>query len=568
MISRKLNILRKDILQHKTVALPFEQDNIFNQCNDLLPAYLQTYGAQYAQVFFWNLPASPLLARCRQILPAAQDVNSNKQMLLELLHYSAKRGKKLPGLLICGNYMQDKVQITQKINGFHILFCNFSSDLTFAHRNRQVVWQATGQYVRQSWRWEKRWHQLSAAAQQLLSLCTWWGGQEVPYLSLFQVQDAKHRAHYLNCAAELRAAGFSCPAPAGIVELVPSVLAWQHRRHQHRRQSEDGNQLSLACALLMQQLAETDIAPPLLKQLTRLAENLLPHLAHDTSLCIHLLQQLERHNQDDLPQAEELLTRILILQKKAGRRMQIILSHNLLAQNVKRQGRMGEAQEHLLQALQLCQQGLNTESGSMYQHMHGICLSNLARLFAARGQHLAACDLELQALDLLRANLGQSDPQVLTVMQNLAHSLLHLPANESTEATLTILLEEHLQIFGDSDQRSQQLMNQLAGNLQQQHKLAQAQQWSARLLTARRQSFGPHHSDTSVAAYELMCLHLELEQTPQALLVFDNYLHWLAQTPVLRLSEEQGRIRQALMEVAPLQQRVHQPQADQHLRLH
>ncbi|MBI3229856.1 MAG: tetratricopeptide repeat protein, partial [Burkholderiales bacterium] len=263
---------------------------------------------------------------------------------------------------------------------------------------------------------------------------------------------------------------------------------------------------TLSC--LRTSLTHIEQAKPLRRLWRQHIDYFLAHQPCPARAAAQLLLLLEALYQDQPKTAEVLLRQALhLLEDKApAPSAESLHCRNLLAQNLKQQGRLDEAQVWLVESLQLARHKDGEETRACC-----FLLSNLARLFAQRGQHLAALELEQQALQLLRQRLSDADPHVQAVMQNLAHSLQQVAADEKSQSLLHELVILHVRLFGEDDQRSQALMDQLAGNLFQQHKILDAAYWMGRVLKARRHLYGAHHVETSIAAYELMCLHCESE---------------------------------------------------------
>lgn len=394
--------------------------------------------------------------------------------------------------------------------------------------------------------------ELSSGARHLLGIFAWFGPQALPYLLLLQAHQGAERASWQMCAQELIALQFCQAAnlsnPDGedwpTLEFSPTVQYLQ-------RAMGDANDALCAQQLLQDLLSMPSLPKALLPHLACHLEYLLAHQQQAPEQAALLLQQLEQHYQHQPRESEVLLRRILDLKhaskpNHSATDADTLAYQNLLAQNLKNQGRLDEAQQLLFSALQLARQHLGENAPETC-----IYLNNLARLFATRGQHLAAVELEQQALAILRRVLGEAHPHVLAVMHNLSHSLLHLPADEKVEALLEELVQIHLRIFGECDWRSQAAMDQLAGNLFAQHKLAEAAGWSERVLLVRKQLFGVQHAETTIAAYDLMCLYFELEQAGQAYQIFNEYLVWLQHANALRLSEQQKQICHLLREFLP-----------------
>lgn len=389
--------------------------------------------------------------------------------------------------------------------------------------------------------------ELSAGARHLLGVAAWFGPQPLPWQLLLQAQGAE-RGSWEACALELVQLQFChaerWPNPESedweTLEFSPTVQYLQ-------RTLGDPNDGLCAQQLLQDLLASTRLPKTLLPLFASHLEYLLAHQHQPPEQAALLLQLLEQHYQHQPVESEALLRRILELRNACGEPDADTLDcQNLLAQNLKIQGRLDEAQQLLFSALTLARQhlGENAPQTSIY-------LNNLARLFALRGQHLAAIELEQQALSILRRALGDAHPQVLAVMHNLAHSLTQVTATPEIEAMLLELVQIHLRQFGESDWRSQAMMDQLAGNLFAQHKLAEAAYWSEKVLAARHQLFGLRHTETSIAAYDLMCLYFELEDAAKACRVFQDSLAWLLTTPLSRVGEQQVQIAQQLQEFLP-----------------
>lgn len=399
--------------------------------------------------------------------------------------------------------------------------------------------------------------QLGEKARRLLGICAWLGPQALPYQLLLQAESADDLAAWDAAAQQLHDYQLGIltqlPNPAGGswpgLEFAPAIQSAQ-------RLFGSANDAYDAQTVLHDMLCQEKLPLSLVPLISSHLEYLFTQRQLDAGITAGLLQQLEAHYQHLPHESEVLLRRILNLRAQLECNQNDIATtlacQNLLAQNLKAQGRLNEAQDLLCATLQEARTALGEDAPQV-----GIYLSNLARLFAQRGQHLAAVELEQQALEGLRRNLGDTHPHVLAVMHNLAHSLQHIPADKKAEKHLMQLVQLHLSVFGEMHWRTQEVMDLLSGCLFQQNKLYEAAKWSERVLTIRRQLFGLEHAETTVAAYDLMCLHLEIEQFEKAYQIYQECLAWL-QTST-HLNEQQRQIMLLLHDMLPSSR--HEPAA-------
>ncbi|WP_338849765.1 tetratricopeptide repeat protein [Massilia sp. W12] len=386
---------------------------------------------------------------------------------------------------------------------------------------------------------------LSAGARHLLGIFAWFGPQALPWQFFLQGDQSaswQARVQELINLQFCQAGGLANPE-GGIwptLEFSPSIQYLQ-------RALGDPNDAFCAQQTIQDVLSSAKLPKALLPLFASHLEYLLAQQKHSPDQAALLLQLLEQHYQHQLHESEVLLRRILALRtENRSPDAEALDCQNLLAQNLKTQGRLDEAQQLLFSALSMARQHLGESAPQT-----SIYLNNLARLFALRGQHLAAIELEQQALSILRRALGDAHPQVLAVMHNLAHSLSQVPATPEVEALLQELVQIHLRLFGECDWRTQAMMDLLAGNLFAQNKLKQAASWLEKVHAVRKSLFGARHVETTIAAYDLMCIWCELENAGAASQVFHDSLAWLLTTPLNRVCEQQAQIAQLLQDFLP-----------------
>ncbi len=592
MISTKLEALRSLFAQHAQVALlSSADDDIDTVCmeqNHLAKLYAQAYRQSYREILWLDARNRALLRltslhACQRLglipkpdednLASATPANISNGRIIDpcQLLQDWLQQTQLTVLCIVENASEPLRLAIASPSALHVLYCSSSQKwpacAIYSVDEANKSKRGASKHAWNSANLAATWAKLSAASQALLTSCAYLGPLPLP-MSCLPLCCAPANAEkpvppaanaqpgcdpqmllllqlteLMQCRFAKRAEwrdvhGNSWPC----LQIAPACQAWLRKNGK----LEDA---SYTMALLQSAFANGAQVAAYLPLLHQHLEYFLIYSHSSPKQTALLLLQLEAHYQQQAHESEALLRRVLQLLP-----LNNLLEYsdeyfeccNLLAQNLKQQGRLDEAQELLIASLQIARQVIGE-----WAVQTCIFMSNLGRLLAQRGQHLAALELEQQAMQGLRRSLPDKHPHVQAVMRNLAHSLHQIPLDAKAESLLQQLVDIQLRLFGECDQHSQALMDQLAGHFFEQHKLHKAVHWMARVLAVRKQLFGARHAETSIAAYELLCLYCEREEGELALRIFEEHLAWLQKANPAQLHEQQREIRELLQDFPP-----------------
>lgn len=564
MISTKLEELRSLFAQHAKVALLSSKDDQYrDSCMEqfhLATSYAQAYSQSYREILWLDARNSALLRltslhACQQL-----GISSGIDPFLQLQKELAQQSRHAPVLCIIEH--ADAAFLSHASFGAmqHFLICCRLTRLP-SDKTDYVAYVPAPEYLLDNAIAAQRqtpsalatqWHSLSDASRQLLTNCAYLGPLPLPMsclplLNEHATLDLREqvlellRKEIVERVEWRDSTGNAWPC----LRFSPALQHWL-RNYLDDDSENQANAVANSLLLLQSAFANASQVSIFLPLLHQHLEYFLLFSNSSDSHCATLLLQLEAHYQDLPIEGEALLRRIMTLLPtpcSAEQSAPYFACRNLLAQNLKQQGNFDDAQELLINSLQSASQILGEADPQTCFFM-----INLGRLCAQRGQHLAAIELEHHAMLKLRANFPDAHPHVQAVLHNLASSLQQVVLDEKGEALLQELVEIQLRVFGECDQRSQALMDQLAGHFSQHNKLQQAVHWMARVLAVRKQLFGARHVETSIAAYELMCLHCEQEEGARASRVFQEHLAWLQNANLTKLHQQQQEIRTLLLD--------------------
>lgn len=566
MISTRLEALRSLFVQQAKVAILSSKDDFYrDSCMEqfhLATSYAQAYCQNYRAILWLDARSTTLLRLSSLHACQRLGVCSGNDPFLRLQKELAKPSQLAPVLCIIEHADAALLNNTNFGSAQHFLVCcdltRLSSDKTdyviYAPPAECLLEDAIAAQRHTPAALASQWQSLTEASRQLLANCAYLGPLPLPMSCLPLLNDhtpldlGEQVLELLQKEVAERvewrdSAGNAWPC----LMFSPALQQWQ--RHHLTATSLTTSQASAtANSLLLLQSAFSNVSQSgvFLNLLHRHLEYFLLFSGSSDNHCATLLLQLEAHYQHLPLEGEALLRRVMALLPTPCNEEQqapYFACRNLLAQNLKQQGNLDEAQELLIASLQSATEILGEADPQTCFFM-----SNLARLCAQRGQHLAAIELGHHAMLRLRSNLPDTHPHVQAVLHNLASSLQQVVLDEKGEALLQELVEIQLRVFGECDQRSQALMDQLAGHFSHHGNLQQAVHWMARVLAVRKQLFGARHVETSIAAYELMCLHCEREEGVQASRVFHEHLAWLRKANLEKLHPEQQEIRTLLLD--------------------
>jgi CHAT domain-containing protein/tetratricopeptide (TPR) repeat protein len=189
------------------------------------------------------------------------------------------------------------------------------------------------------------------------------------------------------------------------------------------------------------------------------------------------------------PLAEQALE--LAREKLGTRDPQTLTSLNNLAFLYKAQGRHGEAELLLREALQ---GGLGS-------------LNNLALLYQAEGRYGEAEPLYREALQAGREVLGPRHPDTLTSLNNLATLYEAQGRYGEAEPLYQEALQASREVLGPRHPQTLASLNNLASLYDSQGRYGEAKPLFQEALQARREVLGPRHPDTLISLNNLAALY-------------------------------------------------------------
>jgi tetratricopeptide (TPR) repeat protein len=132
-------------------------------------------------------------------------------------------------------------------------------------------------------------------------------------------------------------------------------------------------------------------------------------------------------------------------------------------------------------------------------------LGNLATAVARarRPDHERALALHREAIELLRHELGEHHPQLISARLNLGRALAYAKKPEESEAELRVALERAREVWGEDHPHTARVWGTLGLTLASRKRTAEAEDALRRSLAARERSLGPDHQEVANALFNL-----------------------------------------------------------------
>jgi tetratricopeptide (TPR) repeat protein len=176
------------------------------------------------------------------------------------------------------------------------------------------------------------------------------------------------------------------------------------------------------------------------------------------------------------------------------------------------------------------------------------CLSNLAELYQAQGRYGEAEPHVKEALQARREVLGSRHPDTLNSLNNLAELYQAQGRYGEAEPLLKEALQASREALGPRHPDTLMSLNNLAGLYQAQGRFDEAEPLYLEALQASRETIGSHHPDTLVVQLNMAALLVNRDHPDDAVRTLQqmepNLLAWVGQE---LYSTEGGAVRRRLV---------------------
>ncbi len=167
---------------------------------------------------------------------------------------------------------------------------------------------------------------------------------------------------------------------------------------------------------------------------------------------------------------------------------------------------MGVDRNRTAEALQLGEQSLAQLAGLgprplLQARLEGNLATAVAR--ARTPDHERALSLHANAIALLREQLGEDHPHMITARLNLGRALSYAQRYEDSEVELRATLERAQHVWGDDHPHTARIWGTLGLTLMSLDRTNEAEDALTRSLRARERSLGADHQDVASALYNL-----------------------------------------------------------------
>ena len=176
-----------------------------------------------------------------------------------------------------------------------------------------------------------------------------------------------------------------------------------------------------------------------------------------------------------------------------------------------REGRYGEAEPLLVEALIIRKQLLGSEHPEV-----ATTLNNLALLYQTQGRYEEAESLFVEALVIRKQLLGSEHPEVATTLNNLALLYQMQGRYEEAEPLLVEALVMRKQLLGSEHPEVSMTLNNLALLYQSQGRYKDAEPLFVEALAMRKQLLGSEHPEVATTLNNLASLYQSQERYEEA----------------------------------------------------
>jgi tetratricopeptide (TPR) repeat protein len=176
-------------------------------------------------------------------------------------------------------------------------------------------------------------------------------------------------------------------------------------------------------------------------------------------------------------------------------------------------------------------------------------LNSIAETLWELGDNRGARALEEEALETRRRILGEGHPDVLFSMHNLAVTLSDLGDYSGARELEEKALEIYLRLYGEEHPETLRAYKNISMTLKAQGDFSSARGLLEETLPTCRKVFGLKHHDTSIPAFNLFALYMDLGLVEEARILYHSDLAWILECEPSGLGDYQQRIQGWLREL-------------------
>ncbi|KAJ7721639.1 P-loop containing nucleoside triphosphate hydrolase protein [Mycena metata] len=145
-----------------------------------------------------------------------------------------------------------------------------------------------------------------------------------------------------------------------------------------------------------------------------------------------------------------------------------------------------------------------------------LSMGNLASLYSALGEHQKAKELKVIVLEKRKQVMGENHPHTLHTMGNLAISYSDLGEHQRAKELEVIVLEKQKQLLGENHPHTLHTMRSLAVSCSGLGEYQKAQELQAIVLEKQKQVLGENHPDTLLSMGNLAISYSDLGEHQRA----------------------------------------------------
>lgn len=210
----------------------------------------------------------------------------------------------------------------------------------------------------------------------------------------------------------------------------------------------------------------------------------------------------------------------------------------------KRQGDLDKALQLEKQVYEIRKRTLGNEHNDTLASM-----MNIAETLWEQGDNKGARALEEEVLETRRRILGDGHPDVLFSMHNLSVTLGDLDDYSGARELEEKVLVACLRLYGEEHPETLRVYNSIAETLKAQGDFTSALAIREKTLPLCRKVFGIKHPDSSIPAFNLFALYMDLGLIEEARRLYQSDLAWILECEPSMLGDYQQRIQGWLREL-------------------
>lgn len=151
-------------------------------------------------------------------------------------------------------------------------------------------------------------------------------------------------------------------------------------------------------------------------------------------------------------------------------------------------------------------------------------VANLANSYYAQGKYEKAEPLFKSCIDADKKNLGETHPEILSLMNGLANTYYKLNRFDEAEVLLVDVLAKRTEVLGDEHPDTLNSMNNLASLYLTKKKYADAERIYKECIAVQTRLLGSNHPDTLNSNNNLASLYYKQKKYDLAEPLFENCL--------------------------------------------